>query len=261
MNNKDQKIDNINNDENKFEEEIDNEIIENLAEENEIESITGQSNIPVPKNQNEDEANGKNDNLNNKNNNSKIIAISIVVSVLVIVIAVLLIYFSERNSKNNTVPTTTEVTTVDTTNKVTEENTETKEPTLQPTTEAPVTTEQNENTTNNNAFFNKVLGQWKPVKAINKNTNEEEKLDVVYGTSYSQYGGSLKFNNDSTFSIWIGAGRDDGSHNGTYTVSEYGIDVKYANNTSDKYKYEIKDGEISQIIAPQGDYDIYFIKD
>ena len=90
---------------------------------------------------------------------------------------------------------------------------------------------------------------------------KEVDLNEIYNVRYDNYHGSLNFKEDSTFSMWMTPGPDDGSHNGTFTYNrgENVIGGEFKNGEKVKFKIvRNKDGTLKRIEAPYEDYTIYF---
>lgn len=193
-----------------------------------------------------------------KNTNKKVILI--VTAVILVLVAgavtvILLLQNKQEDGDIQTAPSDVIRTTVpqNESNSETENNGQTTEP-VQETSEAM-------SNGTSGSFSDNLAGKWAPVKAEDTQTGQEESLSFIYGTAFSQYGGSLEFKNDGTFSLWIGAGRDDGSHSGTYTFTEYGIEAVYQNGNTETFTYTIDNGAIQTVKVPQGVYTIYFEKE
>ena len=61
--------------------------------------------------------------------------------------------------------------------------------------------------------------QWIPSTAKNASGDEVE-MSEIYNTNYTSYQGSLTFNEDGRFSLWLSPGTaDDGTHTGSFTVN------------------------------------------
>ena len=83
----------------------------------------------------------------------------------------------------------------------------------------------------------------------------------VNAERYDTYTGSLGFNEDSTFTMWMGPGPDDGSHDGTFTynLGDSVINAEFKNGNKVKFKIvRDKNGDLERIEAPYEDYTIYF---
>ncbi len=94
--------------------------------------------------------------------------------------------------------------------------------------------------------------------------NNEVDISNVYNNNYTQYRGSLTFNNDGTFEIWLTAGDpDDGTHKGIYTYKDGVINVQY--DSGEKAEFQVSKGEddkILYIVVPYTNdndtYSVYF---
>lgn len=112
-------------------------------------------------------------------------------------------------------------------------------------------------------YESEIVGEWK-VKYILDSNDEEVKGTELYGTAYSQYGGSLSLRDDGTFSVVLGVSASDESTTGTYS---YGggsdINLLYYNDTSvDCERVTINDEEaIAMPVEILGDtFKVYFIR-
>ena len=101
--------------------------------------------------------------------------------------------------------------------------------------------------------------QWIPSTAKNASGDEVE-MSEIYNTNYTSYQGSLTFNEDGRFSLWLSPGTaDDGTHTGSFTVnSDDEIEASFDNGTNTKFKIERKNGTVNGIIINYNDYEIYF---
>lgn len=101
--------------------------------------------------------------------------------------------------------------------------------------------------------------QWIPSTAKNASGDEVEMAEV-YNTNYTSYQGSLTFNDDGSFSLWLSPGTaDDGTHTGSYTVSSKDvIEAYFDDGTNTKFKIRRKNGVADGIIINYNDYEIYF---
>ena len=101
--------------------------------------------------------------------------------------------------------------------------------------------------------------QWIPSTAKNASGDEVE-MSEIYNTNYTSYQGSLTFNEDGRFSLWLSPGTaDDGTHTGSFTVnSDDEIEAFFDDGTNTKFKIERKNGTANVIIINYNDYEIYF---
>ena len=101
--------------------------------------------------------------------------------------------------------------------------------------------------------------QWIPSTAKNASGDEVE-MSEIYNTNYPSYQGSLTFNEDGRFSLWLSPGTaDDGTHTGSFTVnSDDEIEAFFDDGTNTKFKIERKNGTANGIIINYNDYEIYF---
>lgn len=101
--------------------------------------------------------------------------------------------------------------------------------------------------------------QWIPSTAKNASGDEVE-MSEIYNTNYTSYQGSLTFNEDGRFSLWLTPGTaDDGTHTGSFTVnSDDEIEAYFDDGTNTTFKIERKNGNANGIIINYDDYEIYF---
>lgn len=103
---------------------------------------------------------------------------------------------------------------------------------------------------------------FKSQSAYDSKGKEVDLRDVyVNAERYDTYTGSLGFGEDSTFTMWMGPGPDDGSHDGTFTynMGDSVIDAEFKNGNKIKFKIvRDKNGDLKRIEAPYEDYTIYF---
>lgn len=101
--------------------------------------------------------------------------------------------------------------------------------------------------------------QWIPSTAKNASGDEVE-MSEIYNTNHTSYQGSLTFNDNGRFSLWLSPGTsDDGTHTGSFTVnSDDEIEAYFDDGTNTKFKVERKNGSANGIIINYNDYEIYF---
>lgn len=101
--------------------------------------------------------------------------------------------------------------------------------------------------------------QWIPSTAKNASGDEVE-MSEIYNTNHTSYQGSLTFNEDGRFSLWLSPGTaEDGTHTGSFTVnSDDEIEAFFDDGTNTKFKIERKNGTVNGIIINYNDYEIYF---
>lgn len=104
--------------------------------------------------------------------------------------------------------------------------------------------------------------QWTPSSAHNASGDEVE-LSEIYNTYYTNYKGSLTFNSDGTFSLWLSPGDiSDGTHTGEYIVkSEDTVEAYFDNGTNTTFELQRKDGAVEGITVNYSDYEVYFTKE
>ena len=101
--------------------------------------------------------------------------------------------------------------------------------------------------------------QWIPSTAKNASGDEVE-MSEIYNTNYTSYQGSLTFNDDGRFLLWLTPGTaDDGTHTGSFTInSDDEIEAYFDDGTNTTFKIERKNGNANGIIINYNDYEIYF---
>ncbi len=103
---------------------------------------------------------------------------------------------------------------------------------------------------------------WVPSTASNASGDEVE-LAEIYDTNYTSYKGSMTFEDDGKFSLWLSPGDPtDGTHSGTYKLDDdkKSVDVTFDNGTTDTFELEYNGDEISTIIVDYNSYTVCFIK-
>ncbi len=105
-----------------------------------------------------------------------------------------------------------------------------------------------------------ITGSWTAQYIVNED-NEAVDGSMIYGTAYTQYGGTLTLNTDGTFSVRMGVGTDDDSTTGTYTFEENVLTLEFYDDSVTECEYvESYDGTvITMPIDLFGDeYTVYF---
>lgn len=105
------------------------------------------------------------------------------------------------------------------------------------------------------------VGHTMQSKAAFDESGKKVDLYDIYNVRYDNYHGTLQFNEDKTFSLWMTPGPDDGTNEGTFTYNngENVINGKY--NSGKKIEFKIvrnKDGSLKRVEAPYEKYTIYF---
>lgn len=101
---------------------------------------------------------------------------------------------------------------------------------------------------------------WIPSSAHNSSGDEVELTDV-YNTDHTSYQGSLTFNDDGTFSLWLSPGTpDDGTHSGTYSLTDDKVVASFDEGTVTSFDIKRKGTEIENIIVYYDEYEVYFSK-
>ena len=103
--------------------------------------------------------------------------------------------------------------------------------------------------------------QWISSSATNASGDEVEMSDI-YNTNYTSYQGTLNFNDDGSFSLWLTPGSsDDGTHSGVYEiVDDSKIDVVFDDTTYTSFYTHRDKGEITSISLYYEDYEVFFTK-
>lgn len=100
---------------------------------------------------------------------------------------------------------------------------------------------------------------WVPLKAADASGDEVD-LNDIYNTYYSNYQGSLSFEENKTFELWMGPGDPtDGTHTGMYEQKYGKIYVHFDNDAEETFDIR-NNGETTLIVVPYGEYEVYFSK-
>lgn len=104
-------------------------------------------------------------------------------------------------------------------------------------------------------------GSWEPNNAKNASGDEVE-LAQVYNAVYSNYHGSLTFDKDGTFELWLSPGDPgDGTHTGTYEVTEDDkINALFDEGTQTQFIINRHNDSIESITVYYDEYEVYFEK-
>lgn len=106
-----------------------------------------------------------------------------------------------------------------------------------------------------------LTGTWKPLMAVTVADNQEVPFQQIYGSSYSQYGGSLVIADDSSFTLSMGAAITQAKGTGTFTTSQNNLLVTYTDGSVDTFLY-IPNYQNHQVIKTQlNDHYVYFYKE
>ena len=91
-------------------------------------------------------------------------------------------------------------------------------------------------------------------------SGDEVDIHEVYNVRYSQYQGSLTFDGDNRFQLWLSPGdATDGTHSGTYEVtSDSQADVQYDDGTAAVFHLIRSDGKVTAIELNYRDYIVSF---
>ncbi len=105
--------------------------------------------------------------------------------------------------------------------------------------------------------------QWTSQKAYDASGDEADLYDV-YNVLYSQYTGTLNFDKNGEFELWLTAGDpDDGTHKGTYKYEDGVIKAQFTGGDAVDFAVNYdENGEIESISVPYtndlGSYTVYF---
>ena len=104
-------------------------------------------------------------------------------------------------------------------------------------------------------------GTWKPLMAAAVSNSKEVTFQDVFGSSFTESGGSLVISADGSFNINMGASIKESKTKGTFTTSKNYLLVKYSDNSTDTFLY-IPDYQSKEVIKAQiNSYYIYFYKE
>ncbi len=142
-----------------------------------------------------------------------------------------------------------------------------KEPdNTQPSTEITTTVPATETvapTTEKTASELTLSASYIPTKAFDKNGSEVS-IYTVYGSSLREYGGSLSFKEDGTFTTFIGVFGNVNNESGTYkTISDTEIEMTYNNDTTEiaVVTQTDSDGNVTELRMPHRNYDVVFTQE
>mgnify|MGYP004600057581 CR=1 FL=1 len=106
-----------------------------------------------------------------------------------------------------------------------------------------------------------LVGTWKPLMAAAVSNSKEVPFQDVFGSSFTESGGSLVISADGSFNINMGASIKESKTKGTFTTSKNYLLVKYSDNSTDTFLY-IPDYQSKEVIKAQiNSYYIYFYKE
>lgn len=106
-----------------------------------------------------------------------------------------------------------------------------------------------------------LVGTWKPLMAAAVSNSKEVPFQDVFGSSFTESGGSLVISADGSFNINMGASIKESKIKGTFTTSKNYLLVKYSDNSTDTFLY-IPDYQSKEVIKAQiNSYYIYFYKE
>ena len=128
-------------------------------------------------------------------------------------------------------------------------------------TVAPIETPDESATASVEITSAELAGTWKPLMAVSVADGKEAAFGQIYGSSYSQYGGSLVISENADFTISMGAAITKDKSFGTFTMSQYNMLVTYSDGSTDTYLYIPQYQNHEVIKAQLGNYYIYFYKE
>ncbi len=105
------------------------------------------------------------------------------------------------------------------------------------------------------------VGHTMQSKAAYDKSGKKVDLYNIYNVQYDSYHGTLQFNEDKTFSLWMTPGPDDGTNEGTFTYNTWDNVINGKYNSGKKIDFKIvrnEDGSLNRIEAPYEEYTIYF---
>lgn len=106
-----------------------------------------------------------------------------------------------------------------------------------------------------------LAGTWKPLMATTVSDSKEVTFQEIFGSSFTESGGSLVISADGSFNINMGASIKESKTEGTFTTSKNYLLVKYSDNSTDTFLY-IPDYQSKEVIKAQiNSYYIYFYKE
>lgn len=106
-----------------------------------------------------------------------------------------------------------------------------------------------------------LAGTWKPLMATTVSDSKEVTFQEIFGSSFTESGGSLVISADGSFNINMGASIKESKTKGTFTTSKNYLLVKYSDNSTDTFLY-IPDYQSKEVIKAQiNSYYIYFYKE
>ncbi|MCR5653732.1 MAG: hypothetical protein K6F88_08030 [Ruminococcus sp.] len=104
------------------------------------------------------------------------------------------------------------------------------------------------------------VGKQMQSRAAYDSKGKEVDLKEIYNVRYDNYHGSLVFNEDATFSMWMTVGPEDDAA-GTFTYSRGDSVIKGEFKNGSKIEFKVirdKDDNFTRIEAPYQGYTIYF---
>ena len=90
-------------------------------------------------------------------------------------------------------------------------------------------------------------------------SGDEVDIRSVYNVKYSTYQGQLTFDGENKFELWMSPGnKSDGTHSGVYELNGDTLSVTFDEGTKLDGKLTRKDGKITSIEIPYGEYFVTF---
>ncbi len=137
------------------------------------------------------------------------------------------------------------------------------EPSAETTTVVTTTAETEPVTTESKTANITLSASYVPAKAFDKNGSEVG-LDSVYGSGLRDYGGSLCFKEDGTFTTFIGVYGNVNNESGTYKIiSDTEIEMTYNNDTTETavVTQTDSDGNVTELRMPHRNHDVVFTQE
>lgn len=106
-----------------------------------------------------------------------------------------------------------------------------------------------------------LAGTWKPLMATTVSDSKEVTFQEIFGSSFTESGGSLVISADGSFNINMGASIKESKTKGTFTTSKNYLLVKYSDNSTDTFLYIPRYQNKEVIKAQINSYYIYFYKE
>ena len=100
---------------------------------------------------------------------------------------------------------------------------------------------------------------WVPLRAVDA-SGDEVALSDIYNANYSNYQGSLSFQENNTFELWMGPGNpNDGTHSGMYEQKDGKVNVFFDDDSVEQFDIQ-NYGDNTLLVVPYNGYEVYFNK-